>query len=173
MAVRPRLALVPGEPGGIGPELCVRIAQRDHGCRSDHSGRSGARAYRLRPRALNLPLRCKSPGDSCALSANLPCCLSPHRQPIALQANLIRINSATGDRRPAPRRPRRALQGKFDGLVTGPVHKAAVNAAGITYTGTTELIGGSGRRSGGHDARHRIAPRVALATTHLPLAGRA
>jgi 4-hydroxythreonine-4-phosphate dehydrogenase len=24
----PRLALVPGEPGGIGPELCVRLAQR-------------------------------------------------------------------------------------------------------------------------------------------------
>jgi len=23
----PRLALVPGEPGGIGPELCVRLAQ--------------------------------------------------------------------------------------------------------------------------------------------------
>ena len=24
----PRLALVPGEPGGIGPELCVRLAQQ-------------------------------------------------------------------------------------------------------------------------------------------------
>ncbi|HMM25744.1 MAG TPA: 4-hydroxythreonine-4-phosphate dehydrogenase PdxA, partial [Pseudoxanthomonas mexicana] len=23
----PRLALVPGEPAGIGPELCVRLAQ--------------------------------------------------------------------------------------------------------------------------------------------------
>ena len=29
---RPRLALVPGEPAGVGPELCVRLAQapRDH-----------------------------------------------------------------------------------------------------------------------------------------------
>ena len=25
--MRPRLALVPGEPGGVGPELCVRLAQ--------------------------------------------------------------------------------------------------------------------------------------------------
>ena len=24
----PRLALVPGEPAGVGPELCVRLAQR-------------------------------------------------------------------------------------------------------------------------------------------------
>ena len=28
--MRPRLALVPGEPAGIGPELCVRLAQREH-----------------------------------------------------------------------------------------------------------------------------------------------
>ena len=26
--MRPRLALVPGEPAGVGPELCVRLAQR-------------------------------------------------------------------------------------------------------------------------------------------------
>jgi 4-hydroxythreonine-4-phosphate dehydrogenase len=25
---RPRLALVPGEPAGVGPELCVRAAHR-------------------------------------------------------------------------------------------------------------------------------------------------
>lgn len=29
MTRRPRLALVPGEPAGIGPELVVRAAQRD------------------------------------------------------------------------------------------------------------------------------------------------
>ena len=29
MSRRPRLALVPGEPAGIGPELVVRAAQRD------------------------------------------------------------------------------------------------------------------------------------------------
>ena len=28
---RPRLALVPGEPAGVGPELCVAALQRDHG----------------------------------------------------------------------------------------------------------------------------------------------
>src|SRR5690606_34629677 len=28
--MRPRLALVPGEPAGVGPELCVRALQRAH-----------------------------------------------------------------------------------------------------------------------------------------------
>ena len=60
------------------------------------------------------------------------------------------------------------LRGELHGLVTGPVNKASINAGGIAYTGTTELL-----------ARQADAPvvmmlanptlRVALATTHLPL----
>ncbi len=60
------------------------------------------------------------------------------------------------------------LTGRFDGLITGPVHKAAINDGGIAYTGTTELL-----------ARHADCAvvmmlanptvRVALVTTHLPL----
>src|SRR3546814_13130999 len=32
------------------------------------------------------------------------------------------------------------IAGTFDGLVTGPVHKASINAGGIAYTGTTGLL---------------------------------
>jgi 4-hydroxythreonine-4-phosphate dehydrogenase len=71
------------------------------------------------------------------------------------------------------------MDGHADALVTGPVHKAAINAAGIAYSGTTELLATQagcdvvmmlaavGSASG---SPHRPAPlRVALATTHLPL----
>ena len=62
------------------------------------------------------------------------------------------------------------LEGKFDALVTGPVNKAVINQAGISFTGHTERI-----------AELCDSPlpvmmlvgnnlRVALATTHLPLA---
>jgi 4-hydroxythreonine-4-phosphate dehydrogenase len=60
------------------------------------------------------------------------------------------------------------LDGQFDGLVTGPVHKATINAGGIAYTGTTELLAGQA----GADVVMMLANpivRVALATTHLPL----
>ena len=49
------------------------------------------------------------------------------------------------------------MRGEFDGLVTGPVHKASVNAAGIAYTGTTEPARETGRPRRGDDAR---APRA-------------
>jgi 4-hydroxythreonine-4-phosphate dehydrogenase len=60
------------------------------------------------------------------------------------------------------------LDGSFDGLVTGPVHKATINAGGIPYTGTTELLA----QQAGCDVVMMLANdtvRVALATTHLPL----
>src|SRR5690606_34199446 len=60
------------------------------------------------------------------------------------------------------------LRGEFDGMVTGPVHKAAINAGGIAYTGTTGLLA----RQAGREVVMMLANdvvRVALATTHLPL----
>jgi 4-hydroxythreonine-4-phosphate dehydrogenase len=53
-------------------------------------------------------------------------------------------------------------------VVTGPVHKASINAGGIAYTGTTELLA----QQAGTDVVMMLANprlRVALATTHLPL----
>src|SRR3546814_19380730 len=61
-----------------------------------------------------------------------------------------------------------ALPISFDGLVTGPVHKASINAGGIAYTGTTGLLA----RQAGCEVVMMLANdivRVALATTHLPL----
>ena len=60
------------------------------------------------------------------------------------------------------------LRGEFDGLVTGPVHKAAINAGGIAYTGTTELLAAQADCAVVMMLANDII-RVALATTHLPL----
>jgi 4-hydroxythreonine-4-phosphate dehydrogenase len=62
------------------------------------------------------------------------------------------------------------LNGDFDALVTGPVHKGILNDAGIAFTGHTELLA---EASGvAHPVMLLTAPglRVALATIHLPLA---
>jgi 4-hydroxythreonine-4-phosphate dehydrogenase len=54
-------------------------------------------------------------------------------------------------------------------MVTAPVHKGVINDAGIPFTGHTEYIAAI---SGGYPVMMLTAPglRVALATTHLPLA---
>jgi 4-hydroxythreonine-4-phosphate dehydrogenase len=62
-----------------------------------------------------------------------------------------------------------SLQGAFDALVTGPVHKGNINDAGLAFTGHTEFLAELG---GGFPVMMLATPglRVALATTHLPLA---
>lgn len=161
---RPRLALVPGEPAGVGPELCVRAAHRP-----SHADLVvfGDRSVLLRAaEALALPLRFAAadaahtaPGELRLVDVPNPVpCLPGH--PAAGNAAAV-IGALT-------RAADACLAGTLHGLVTGPVHKAAINAGGIAYAGTTELLAAHA----GADVVMMLANdivRVALATTHLPL----
>lgn len=62
------------------------------------------------------------------------------------------------------------MSGEFDALVTGPVQKSILNDAGIPFTGHTEFLA---KRVNAAQPVMMLATqglRVALATTHLPLA---
>ncbi|MDQ3494654.1 MAG: 4-hydroxythreonine-4-phosphate dehydrogenase PdxA [Pseudomonadota bacterium] len=161
-----RLALVPGEPAGVGPELCVRALQRDWN--ADLTIFADRAALQAAATRLGLPL---PPASSAALPARAaagalsfvdlpdPVPVHPGAPDPRNAAAVIAALQAAADG---------CLSGAFDGLVTGPVHKATINAGGIAYSGTTELL-----------ATHAGCPvvmmlandvvRVALATTHLAL----
>jgi 4-hydroxythreonine-4-phosphate dehydrogenase len=66
------------------------------------------------------------------------------------------------------------VSGEFAAMVTAPVHKGVINAAGVPFTGHTEFLA---QRTGAANVVMMLAGRtaqgwlrVALATTHLPLA---
>ena len=64
---------------------------------------------------------------------------------------------------------RMALAGDVDAIVTGPVHKAALHAAGYRYPGLTEFLS---HLAGDAPVAMMLAAgplRVVLVTTHLPL----
>lgn len=163
MTARARLLVVAGEPAGIGPELCVRLAQRqfdaellvlaDSDSLLEHADR------------LQLPLRIRPPGEICkagelsVLPFPLPFPAVPGKLVPANSARVIDALLHAGDA---------CLAGQYDALITGPVHKAAINDAGIAYTGTTELLA----EQAGVPVLMMLANkhmRVALVTTHLPL----
>jgi len=62
------------------------------------------------------------------------------------------------------------LAGEFDAMVTAPVQKSVINDAGIAFTGHTEYLAERARAP--HVVMMLVGGglRVALATTHLPLA---
>ena len=159
----PRLALVPGEPAGVGPELCVRAAQRDWDAQLVAYGDGDA--LRRAADALGLPL-VLAPEEAASAPGVLPLRAFPSAratrfgEPLAANAgSTLAALEAAG---------RACLDGALDGMVTGPLHKAAINAGGIAYTGTTGLLA----TQAGCEVVMMLANdivRVALATTHLPL----
>ncbi|MBP3984646.1 4-hydroxythreonine-4-phosphate dehydrogenase PdxA [Pseudoxanthomonas helianthi] len=161
----PKLALVPGEPAGVGPELCVRLAQRPRDdCTLTAFG--DAAALRAAADALRLPLQLLEESAVATRPGDLPLREFPNSAPSVFgqtsprnAAAVIAALDAASDA---------CLHGEFAGLVTGPMHKAAINAGGFAYTGTTERLA----ERAGCDVVMMLANdvvRVALATTHLAL----
>jgi 4-hydroxythreonine-4-phosphate dehydrogenase len=143
-SAKPRIALTSGEPAGVGPELCVRVAREARGAElvviGDRSLLAGA------PRMEHVPLgRPAAPGKLDAANARY------------VLAVLDRAISG-------------CLSGEYAAMVTAPVQKSVINDAGIAFTGHTEYL--AERARAGQVVMMLVGGglRVALATTHLPLA---
>ncbi|HXG28592.1 MAG TPA: 4-hydroxythreonine-4-phosphate dehydrogenase PdxA [Nevskiales bacterium] len=165
----PRLALTPGEPAGIGPDLCVMLAQAAWPAELVAVADPGL--LRERARQLKLPLEVTEFDPAQPRQAHRPGRLPVQPVPMAAPVTAGRLDPrnapyviATLDTALAL-----CLNRVCDALVTGPAHKGVINEAGIAFTGHTEYL-----------AQHTATPepvmllyapglRVALATTHLPL----
>jgi 4-hydroxythreonine-4-phosphate dehydrogenase len=162
----PVIAMTPGEPAGIGPDLCLQWVQRapdgalvliaDPVLLEERARRLGlefaAREWKGRGQAdagvFVLPVRTARP----VIAGRLDAANAPY---------VIETLKAAVDG---------CRRGEFDALVTGPVHKGIINDAGIPFTGHTEFLA---ERSGAPQPVMMLAApglRVALATIHLPLA---
>ncbi len=151
---RPMLALTAGEPAGIGPDLCVQIAQMD--LPYNLVVIADRELLRERARLLRLPLEiiglfyCRSRAKTVALCA---CCISRWLNP-RCPASWMSTNA-----RYVLNTLERAVEGcssgEFDAMVTAPVHKGIINDAGIAFTGHTEYLADLDKQPGGHDAGGR------------------
>lgn len=164
----PTLAVTSGDPAGIGPELVARLASTrlaadlvaigDAEMFERAAHRCGAalkietydgQARSLRApgtlRVLEVPLRAEE----------VPGTLDPRNAFYVL--NTL-AQAADG-----------CMSGAFDSVVTAPVQKSVINDAGEPFSGHTELFA---QRAGCDVVMMLASPelRVALATTHLPLA---
>lgn len=168
--MRPIVAVTSGEPAGIGPELCLALAEYDGPARPviladrdllvERAALLG-RAIEIQPfrpeiqvdrgtlEILHVPLR--QPAQ--------PGVLTPANSPYVLEL----LDRALAG----------CVSGEFAAMATAPVHKGIVNAAGMAFTGHTEYLAEATGTPlvvmmlAGETPRGPL--RVALATTHLPL----
>ena len=166
----PRIAVTPGEPAGIGPDLIISLAQRPSPAQLVVIANPAVLAERAEQ--LRLPLEIRpfdqdTPATPTAAGQiyNLPVPLQRSVQPGQLDQGNASYVMETLERAVDG-----CLKGQFDALVTGPVHKGIINDAGINFTGHTEFLA---QRSGAEQVVMLLMARelrVALVTTHLRLA---
>jgi len=163
-----RLALTVGEPGGIGPDLTVMLAQSEHPhqiiaiCDPD--------LLKRRAQLLDKKLTIKIfDGESKQVAKAGEIWVHPIKLAQAEVAG--KLNQANGQYvlDTLSHAAQGCLDGIYHAMVTAPVHKGIINEAGIPFTGHTEFL---------EDYTHServvmmLATKglmVALVTTHLPL----
>lgn len=165
----PRLALTAGEPAGIGPDLLIALAQEAAPCQRVALGDPEVLAARARDLRLPLNLtefdperpRVPTPAHSLeVLPVTTAAPVQAGRLDPANSAHVLEILAQAADG---------CLAGRFDAMVTGPVHKGVINAVDHLFTGHTEWLA---TRAGALMPVMMLATetlRVALVTTHLPL----
>ncbi|MFA5824559.1 MAG: 4-hydroxythreonine-4-phosphate dehydrogenase PdxA [Gallionellaceae bacterium] len=163
--MRPQpLAITPGEPAGIGPDLCLQLA--GHAQPLVVIADKSLLQQRARQLGINAALHDYTPA-----TPHVPNKLSVLHIPLASTVQAGKLTPANSPYVLATLR--RAVQGcqsgEFSGMVTAPVHKGVINDAGIPFTGHTEFLAELTHTPQVVMMLAGGGMRVALATTHLPL----
>lgn len=165
-----RIAITPGEPAGIGPDLAIAIAQQAWPVQMVVVASKAL--IKERAKQLNMPVTLidynasleAKPQEKCTITIlDIP--LGQPTIPGTLDTNngayVVETLKVASDKN---------MTGEFDAIVTGPVHKGLINKSGIPFSGHTEYFAHQANCS---DVVMMLATeglRVALVTTHIPLA---
>lgn len=162
------LVVTSGEPAGIGPDLCVRLAAAPPETPLVVIADKHLLQQRAAQLGIDLRLRDFAAGQ---VSVSEPNTLAVIHVPLAAPCHAGVLDAANSEYVLAMLR--RAVHGcqvgEFSGMVTAPVHKGIINDAGIAFTGHTEFLA---EQTGTELVVMMLVGggmRVALATTHLAL----
>ncbi|MDX1444399.1 MAG: 4-hydroxythreonine-4-phosphate dehydrogenase PdxA [Gammaproteobacteria bacterium] len=160
------IALCSGEPAGIGPDLCIRMAVAGMPVAATVLGdpdviaaRAATLGSEVRIVTTGTP-QAGAPGELHVTPVRArarvsPGVLDPANAPYVLEILDTAIDGC--------------MAGTYAGVCTAPLHKGVINDAGIPFTGHTEYLAA---RTDAEQVVMMLAAgrlRVALATTHLPL----
>lgn len=163
-------ALTPGEPAGIGPDLCLLLAREAQPEALVAVASRELLAERAARLDLDIELREVGPGNwpsAPAPAGSLYVWDTPLRAPV-LPGQLDQRNAAYV-LETLTRAGQGCIDGTFAGMITAPVHKGVINEAGIPFSGHTEFLA---ELTATEQVVMMLATRglrVALVTTHLPL----
>ena len=165
-----RIVITSGEPAGIGPDTCVSLAQSDWDCDLIVAG--DARMLADTAAALQLPLSIQPYDPSCALATHRAGVLRvlDIAAPSPVIPSLLDSRNAPYVLKLLDRACDGCKNGEFDAMVTAPVQKSVIMDAGFNFSGHTEYLAQRCRAALPVMMLAGGGMRIALVTTHLPLA---
>ena len=165
-----RIAITPGEPAGIGPELMLALAEQDWPM--ELVVIADPALIQSRAKALGKPLTLLPYQPEQAPRPQRAGTLTIEPIKLAVPAEAGVLNEANGlyVLETLKRASNGNMNGEFAAVVTGPVHKGIINKAGVSFSGHTEFFA---QQANVPDVVMLLATpglRVAQVTTHIPLA---
>ncbi len=164
-----RIAITPGEPAGIGPDITLAVAQQQWDAQLVIFADRNMMEARAKALALPIKLHTFDPNVRAVQAAGELFIVDINSQNPVMPGELDADNGQY-----VVETLRQAcdgnINGVFDAVVTGPVHKGIINRSGVSFSGHTEFFA---HQSNTPDVVMMLATeglRVALATTHIPLA---
>lgn len=165
-----RLLITPGEPAGIGPDVTLRIIQKSWPV--ELVAIADPDLLLQRAKQIGLPLQLIECNPDQPVGSHQPGQLAiiPIKLNSASEPGKLNADNAGYVIRTLEMAASLCLKKNAHAVITGPVHKGIINQAGLTFTGHTEFF-----------AQYCHVPntvmlfvvdplKVALVTTHIPLA---
>lgn len=158
------IAVTAGEPAGIGPDLCLLLAEHEQSLVVIAD--KFLLLQRARQLGINIQLHDYTPANPHSRGK-----LSVFHEPSLHEvvAGKLDVANSTYVLNSLRLAVRGCLSGEFSSMVTAPVHKGVINDAGIPFSGHTEFLAAQTHTP--HVVMMLVGGgmRVALATIHLPL----
>lgn len=167
MTALPRIAITMGEPAGIGPELLVKIAQRQFA--ADLVVLANSELLAETARKIGVPLKL-TPAKS-KPSQHIPGQLSviDVELPVKVVPGQLRVENASATLKVLEMASEMALSKQVDAIVTAPVHKANLHQVDSSFLGHTEFFANLAAVEQVVMMLATNELRITLATTHIPL----
>ena len=171
-----RIAITPGEPAGIGPELTLKLAQHSLGYEIVAIANQKMLLHQAKHLGLKVELEAFNKNDNDNIHHPGKLKIIDVDMPQSVEFGKLNAANSSYVLETLHTAIEMVQNNTFQAITTAPVQKSILNNAGITFSGHTEFIAA---KTGGHpvmllanetqDTSTNSSLRVALVTTHLPV----
>ncbi len=166
----PVIAITPGEPAGIGPDLAIITAQHEVQANRVYFADADLLTARAHELTIDVTIETLTSLENIPSPKKNTLYVWPIKTNCPVIAGQLNVENAIYVLDCIRSAVESQQQGLSQALVTGPIHKGIINKAGIAFSGHTEYLADL---SSGTPVMMLAAEaeklRVALVTTHLPL----